>query len=365
MPNQSNLKSLNLMFGSACNLNCGYCLQQSDKKKMNKKANVYDFGFYFMLYQLSNNLKFSSVNYWGGEPMLYWSQIKNVYGYLSGRNSTVKMHRITTNGTLITQKYVDFCNAHPDIFTVISYHDGNISDEQWKIIGKLNNFSISALIHHKRLSPLDLRDEYERIARLIDKRPPISFEMIKANDGCAPEYWLTREDVETYFESMIGIYELANVYKDDFCRKVIAHFLFRYKKDKEHKGVKPNPCVNENILSIDLFGNTYNCHHDNSVSNITGNIFQSYKPRTPIIPEKPIKIVGLDKYSKSYHCSHCSAYASCGGGCYTSNTHDVDCFYYQMREQLAETWLANLDNNNDKPSRICQNIQRLSEISKD
>ncbi|MVX56359.1 radical SAM/SPASM domain-containing protein [Parasutterella muris] len=335
MQNQSSFKSVNLLFGSACNLRCGYCLQQEEGEKMNKKGDSKGFASQFLSYLDRTNTKITSLHYWGGEPMLYWKIIKAVYEELQPVIQA-KRNRITTNGTLITDEYVDFCNQHPDIFTVVSFHDGDISPEQWKIIGRLENFSIEALIHHKRVSPLLLKDDYERICELIGKRPPIGFDMIKANNGCHSNYWMTHEDVIAYFQAMMGIYELANFEQDLFCKTVIAHFLYRYQKELNYKGRKPNPCVNDRILSVDLFGNTYNCHHNNSPTNITGNIFKPY------IPIKPISF-NLAKFSNTKECQNCETYASCGGGCYTSNTHDADCLYYKLRESIAKVWLKNLE----------------------
>ena len=55
----------------------------------------------------------------------------------------------------------------------------------------------------------------------MDKRPPIGFDMIKANDGCHSDYWMTEEDLYAYFASMVLIYELANIKKDKFKCKII------------------------------------------------------------------------------------------------------------------------------------------------
>lgn len=351
MSDQSSFQPLNILFGSACNLKCGYCLQQDGAHKVNKKADLNDFILKFWDYLDRTNKKFSSVHYWGGEPMLYWKRIKEVYKLIAPFVSA-KRHRITTNGTLITKEYVDFCNNYSDIFTVVSFHDGRITDDKWRLIGKLNHFSIEALIHHKRVSPLALRDDYERICDLMGKRPPIGFDMIKANDGCHSDYWMTEEDLCDYFASMIHIYEIANIKKDPFCQAVIAQFLYRYRKDLKYKGIKPNPCVNNHILSIDLFGNTYNCHHNNSPENITGNIFNP-----DFIPPKPISF-NLGRFSSTTDCRNCKTYPSCGGGCYTSNTHEIDCFYYKTREELAKFWLEELEKHERETSRICEGLQR-------
>lgn len=323
---ESNLRALNLLFGSACNLHCGYCLQQDDLPKNNKKADVDEFLRKFKDFVTVNNLKTKTVHYWGGEPMLYWDRIKKVYLGIAPLFKA-RMHRITTNGTLITDDYVDFCNEHSDIFTVVSFHDGKITDDQWKRIVRLNKFSIENLIHHKQLDPRVRENDWRKICEMAGREIPISFDYLKANNGCAPEYWLTEEDVMQYF---CNIYNLFNETRtNDFAKAVIAHFLFAYNRDFENKTKYGQPCVNTSILSIDLFGNVYKCHHDNSPTNVVGNIFKK------IIPITPYNRIQM-RYYDSAICRMCEAYRSCGGGCYLSNTHSVDCVYYDFRHHLAE-----------------------------
>lgn len=331
---QGSLKSINLLFGSACNQKCGYCLQQDDEPKNNKKADVDDFLTKFTEFVHSNNITVSSVHYWGGEPMLYWDRIQKVYLGLASLFDA-RMHRITTNGTIVTDEYVDFCNEHPDIFTVVSYHDGNITKEQWRRLARLKNFSIENLIHHYQLDPRVRKDFWLELCDVAGREIPIGFDAIKANNGCAPEYWLTLDDLQTYFTNIVEIYDEANR-GDVYASKVIAHFLFNYKRDLIAKtGNQGSPCVNPKILSIDLFGNTYKCHHDNSPNNVTGNIF---KKVIPIVEARHNEL----RYFDSPICRMCEAYRSCGGGCYTSNTHEVECKFYKARHYLAKYFLSRL-----------------------
>lgn len=330
---ENNLKALNLLFGSACNLHCGYCLQQDDMPRNNKKADVDEFLTKFKDFVATTNLTTKTVHYWGGEPMLYWNRIKKVYLGITPLFKA-RMHRITTNGTLITDDYVDFCNAHPDIFTVVSFHDGRITDDQWKRIVKLKNFSVENLIHHKQLDPRIREKDWRKICEFAGREIPFGFDFLKANNGCAPEYWLTEDDVTQYFRN---IFDLFNETKtNDFAKVVISHFLYSFQKDLENKTKYGPPCVNTSVLSIDLFGNVYKCHHDNSPTNVVGNIFKKIIPITP-------RNMNHARYYYSAICKMCFAYRSCGGGCYLSNTHDVDCWYYGGRHQIAEYFLKEIE----------------------
>lgn len=328
---QGHLKAISLLLGSACNLKCGYCLQQDDSPKNNRKADVDEFVKKFTEYVSLNGVSTETVHYWGGEPLLYWARLKKIYTAIAPLFQA-RMHRITTNGTLIDEDYVEFCNAHEDIFTVVSYHDGRIEDKTWALIGRLKHFSVETLIHHQKPRPSLYREDFFKVCRLTDQTPTMTFDMIKANDGCAERYWLTKEDLDQYFEDIDDCLVMANYGNDLFAKQVIAHFLFRYRKDLGYRSVKPNSCCNPSILSIDLFGNTYNCHHDNSPRNVTGNIF------TKTIPVYATPKTPLERFTGTDKCKKCESYASCGGGCFTSNTHEIECLYYQRREEFIKNY---------------------------
>ena len=80
--------------------------------------------------------------------MLYWDRIRTLHGVLIDEGIRPEQSTITTNGRSLTDDYVEYANANPDIFTVVSWHDGNFTDEQLSRIFRLKEFSISLLIHH-------------------------------------------------------------------------------------------------------------------------------------------------------------------------------------------------------------------------
>ncbi len=88
----------------------------------------------------------SSCEVFGGLPVLSASHIgaqphavlgansKALHSTLRGLGITPQQSTITTNGRALTDGYVEYANANPDIFTVVSWHDGEFTDEQLDLI---------------------------------------------------------------------------------------------------------------------------------------------------------------------------------------------------------------------------------------
>ena len=265
-----------------------------------------------------------SVHYWGGETLLYWKQIKQTIEQFD-EWFDIDMHRITTNGTLIDEEYVEFCNQRSNIFTVVSLHDFTLSDQQWEIIGKLNRFSVSGLIFHGQVHSENYRAEWDRIKRITHKSVPIGLYPVHATEGCAEECWLTMEDTAEYFDDMLNnIYPKA-CNKDAFAKQIVSSFMYgcmtrsRLKTDAK--------CFHERVLSVDLFGNVLACHHNDNAQNRLANIFEN-KMFLIQEPESPAK------YFNTAECQKCEALPLCKGGCFLTKTHDVECYWEKMRWYL-------------------------------
>ena len=107
-------KRVGVLLGSDCNFNCKYCFRPNEKLKLPA--------------QLSDRLKkyLSSVSSeWcesvvctGGETLLYFDLIKEVFSYVPKNQHKV----ILTNGSLLTQEIVNYVNEN-DIEVHLS-HDG-------------------------------------------------------------------------------------------------------------------------------------------------------------------------------------------------------------------------------------------------
>ena len=141
-----------------------------------------------------------------------------------------------------------------------------------------------------------------------------------STNGADKRTWLNKDDVDLFFEELITkIYPLA-LKGDEFCKRIVLAIGRECYRRFLRKG-KPD-CVNDSILSIDLNGNTYSCHHNNASKYITGNIFD--KKIIPLISQR------TDRWFSSEDCQSCEALPVCHGGCYLTNTHDVECHWYKI-----------------------------------
>lgn len=318
-------KAINLMIGTACDMRCAYCLQTGADIPANHKADLVSFSEKFIPFLHSSGIP-SRIIFWGGEPMLYWETIKSIMQSLEKADSCpTEGFFITTNGRRMTDEYVEYANAH-HVWTTVSAHDWGFTREQMDRIFRLDHFSISSIIEHRQIEFWDLRKRFYELEDRYGFKPRLYLHYLRANDGCSPDCYLTKDDVDKLVEHLV--FDVINLAcrGDDWARWQCAQLLSERRKELA-KG-EGSKCVREDRLSIDLHGNTYRCHHNYDASNISGNIF---KKTIPIV-EQPL--IDCKRFEDSPECRNCSIFSECRGGCYLSNTHEVDCYLAQMMSKV-------------------------------
>ena len=117
---KGNIKRLKISMGLKCNYSCQYCSQSSfigtETDTNNEDAKVF----------LSNLDKWirgtpNKIEFWGGEPFVYWSKLKILVPALKDKFPEAKMS-IITNGSLLNKDKIEFIEKY-DIMIAIS-HDG-------------------------------------------------------------------------------------------------------------------------------------------------------------------------------------------------------------------------------------------------
>lgn len=111
------LKWLNIYLGGACNGSCKYCFRKYNDKVEAKLTDE------FLLYLQENAVKYKKLVFIGGEPLLYFDIIKKICCIVP----TFIRKRIVTNGRLLSEEIIEFCNDN-NIEIALSY-DGDTTLE--------------------------------------------------------------------------------------------------------------------------------------------------------------------------------------------------------------------------------------------
>lgn len=133
-----------LIVGKSCNFNCSYCIQGdshrvTDKVEISPEVIDYLNGFH------------NRVTFYGGEPMLYFDQIKEIL--VKTRNSN-NSYSLMTNGSLIRKSHIEFLNYF-DVNLHVSWDGYNsrfsryrdVMRENWGVLRFSNKLWIPSVIH--------------------------------------------------------------------------------------------------------------------------------------------------------------------------------------------------------------------------
>ena len=113
------VKALCLHVAHDCNLNCRYCFAGQGEYHGPRGLMKYEVGQAALDFGAKNSgsRKNIEVDFFGGEPLMNWDVVKRLVAYgRSIEKETGKHFRftITTNGVLITDEVIDFCNREMD-----------------------------------------------------------------------------------------------------------------------------------------------------------------------------------------------------------------------------------------------------------
>ena len=109
------IKAMCLHVAHTCNLNCSYCFASQGKYHGERALMSFEVGRQALdfLIRSSGSRRNLEVDFFGGEPLMNWDTVKRLVAYArSVEDSHGKKFRftLTTNGMLIDDDVIDFCN---------------------------------------------------------------------------------------------------------------------------------------------------------------------------------------------------------------------------------------------------------------
>lgn len=307
-------KGIFLMLGSACNMKCKYCFQQTMpriKKEISPKV------FTFIQDRINNRPKESKyiIHFFGGEPLLYWDNIVKVVNYF---NSSCK-YIITTNGKNLTKDKIEFFNKNK-IHVNIS-NDGEFTEKTGRenillnstiidLINQIEDKSIETVLHAYNLN-------IEKTIEWVNKKipnTPILFDIFHVfNDTPLDLISWKKEELNYLLEELPK--KFMEVYKNNKTT-TLSNFYIRYMDN--YFNLQENPekiydisCnVLGSFINIDCQGNIYACH--NSGIKLT-TVDESFDNILNII--KKYYLTDRLSYLKQKGCLDCEVYSLCLGDC--------------------------------------------------
>ncbi len=141
-----------------CNCDCLYCYEK-DKTSQYTWEEIKGFIDNIVKYRTSNEF---AIEFLGGEPLLAWNYVRQSYEYLESiPDINVPSYCITTNGTIMTEKIVNYLSKNKKISFAASM-DGHLHANQLRVfkesrkntyetvmknIAYLRGFGVEASIH--------------------------------------------------------------------------------------------------------------------------------------------------------------------------------------------------------------------------
>ena len=131
------VKALCLHVAHTCNLNCAYCFASQGKYHGERAVMPLTVGKRALdfLIERSGTRRNLEVDFFGGEPLMNWDTVKELVRYAREREKeTGKNFRftLTTNGLLIDDDVIDFCNR--EMHNVVLSLDGRREiHDRWRV----------------------------------------------------------------------------------------------------------------------------------------------------------------------------------------------------------------------------------------
>ena len=295
------------MLGSACNFNCKYCLQCNMKPDSDKHISDKLRKYLWSVACKTQSTK-KRIMFWGGEPLLYFEQIKEVVNIYKDKFD----YSIVSNGSLLTKEKVDFINENK--ITFILSHDGKNTISTrfndvlkntviYELVNQIDDLAVDATTSSFNMD-YDVLIDYWNI--VLPKAVP-NIELLRVTWDMPEELYKFnldeyRKKTEEFFSKAVDDLIKGNITK----RVLVAlPFLNVVADGIDGKKKRINCGQTYHNLNLDLDGNIYACHNTGIV---IGSIDDSKEKYTNVY-QKWLNSKRLKA------CNDCVVRNYCNGGC--------------------------------------------------
>lgn len=320
-----NITRVCVMLGEACDFKCRHCIQQDIHSGIKKTVSEKLIKYLQHICDLHPGIALQrrdlvKISFWGGEPLLYFKQIKEIIERVDRPNAE---YSIVTNGANLTEKVVEYFNSldrgviflsndGPDTAKV---RDVNMLDskEFCDLFNSVNMRGIDSVIHA-------YNQDYYRLWDYIGEKCgdiPIAHEFLEVNWAMPADLYSV--DFEKYRQSCEKVTDnlIKNVLAGNIeCReyelywRAISnlHQVLRREANGQPTSLYPACGPYHYASHINLQGNMYVCHSGfgklGPVDLGFDGIYENCQLALAVQEKKRVK-----------KCEECFAVALCKKGC--------------------------------------------------
>lgn len=306
------VRTLKIQLGLKCNMNCSYCVQGKTEsvtcspKDVNNFLNLLD----------DNEIDVERiVEFWGGEPLVYWKTLKDLMPKINKRHDGIKF-KIITNGTLLDKEKIDFFRQFNTVLICSHDADGYCMRgddplnnpkilEAWRYANENINFCINCV-----LTPANA--DVSKIIPFFKKKfgDDINVNIegpMTHTSVVSEEVMFSKESLKTMHDSIFNglLKDDRNVW-DLFFGRVSANIISLARNVKVDPMLPRCSSWNEDSLAVNLKGDVLACHNFGDKQDIIGHI-SSLKD-----VHISNKLIGWSQREK---CQDCFLVSECMGGC--------------------------------------------------
>lgn len=309
-------KRLKIQLGLGCNYSCSYCLQSAEIHKASATS-TRDAEIFLKMLDRWLEGKPERIEFWGGEPLLYWKKIEVLTPELKRRFPDAEMVMVT-NGTLLTDEIIDRIDEWD--FSVAISHDGPgmrlrgpdplddpekllMIDRLIKLRTPKHKFSFNAV-----LTPVSY--DVEKVIEWFKERWPevvVSFEGVVHDYLGNAESRFTEEQLSDLTSNLALQIACGTAVKSPMIQRKMNDFLQSVQYQRPSKALWQKCGMDrDDAIAVDLLGNVMTCQ------NVGG---QGEHKIGHVNSFDKISLTTATHWSLRDECSSCPVLQLCKGSC--------------------------------------------------
>ncbi len=331
LPIQSETRPLNYFIidiTKKCNLDCIYCFRKRECHETITEGQLNLILDRIYHYCESNNIRFICIQMWGGEPLIAFERIEQVYLFFSNKEVNCKID-IETNGTLITDEVAQKLYKMNVSIGISVDGSSRTHNRQRTFIGRKPSFEsvkngILCLKNYygNRISSLTVITKYninhlkEMLSDMVFSLGLRSFKFNIVRDnrnadegGLSPSLVQVQNFYEELINEMLSYYQMGIIISEG---NIMARLSNLLTASTENYCCSKGCNGGKKLVSIDFNGDVYPCELTDYKELKLSNISDSEPFQQDLLFQKS-KNFNFEKWEED--CKDCPWQCYCCGGC--------------------------------------------------